>query len=121
MQRAGSMHPPRCTAQGRAKGGPHGEDKKEAWNFMPLCADCNLDMKTQNAIDWFYEVCKSNHNFKPLFEMLYRLWRARCQNIEGAASLPADLRMNSDEVDVRRTFLRSPHPHISNSSFLASR
>lgn len=35
-----------------AKGGPHGEDREEAWNFLPLCDQCNLDMKTQNAIDW---------------------------------------------------------------------
>ena len=66
-----------------AKGGPHGEDKKETWNFIPTCVTCNdaSNMGTKNAIDWFYEVCKSNHNFKPLFEMLYRLWRARCENI----------------------------------------
>ena len=37
-----------------AKGGPHGDDKKEVWNFFPLCKGCSLDMKTTNAIDWLY-------------------------------------------------------------------
>ena len=77
-----------------AKGGPHGEGPKEAWNFMPLCTACNLDMGTKNAVDWFYDKCKSIDNYMPLFEMLFRLWRGRYDNAEGAPALLPSLRWN---------------------------
>jgi len=65
-----------------AKGGPHGEHAKEAWNFMPLCRPCNDKMGTMNAVDWFYEKCKAIGDYMPLFEMLFRLWRGRHLNHE---------------------------------------
>lgn len=40
-----------------ANGGPSGTDAAYAWNFVPLCGPCNLDMKTQHLIDWFYDAC----------------------------------------------------------------
>jgi len=77
-----------------AKGGPHGEDPKEAWNFVPLCQPCNSDMGTTNAVDWFYRKCSIEKNFLPLFEMLFRLWRGRQLFPEGAPALPQALRWN---------------------------
>ena len=74
-----------------AKGGPHGEHAREAWNFMPLCGPCNTNMETQNAVDWFYERCKDSGDYMPLFEMLFRLWRGRHLNHEGAPPLPQKL------------------------------
>ena len=75
-----------------AKGGPHGEHAKEAWNFRPLCASCNTDMGTKNAVDWFYDKCNgSGGEYMPLFEMLFRLWRGRHLNLwkkEGEPALP---------------------------------
>ena len=75
-----------------AKGGPHGEHAKEAWNFMPLCDSCNTDMGTKNAVDWFYDKCNgSGGEYMPLFEMLFRLWRGRHLNLwkkEGEPALP---------------------------------
>jgi hypothetical protein len=80
-----------------AKGGPHGEDPNEAWNFVPLCKECNRMMKTDNAVDWFYHKCnEGNENYMPLFEMLFRLWRGRQSQSypAGAPPLPANLRWN---------------------------
>ena len=74
-----------------AKGGPHGDDKKQVWNFFPLCKDCNLDMKTTNAIDWLYQKCSLTSNWRPLFEVLFRLWRARYRTHDEAGSLPENL------------------------------
>ena len=72
-----------------AKGGPHGEDRKEAWNFMPLCATCNTNMGTTNAVDWFHAKCSASGDYMPLFEMLFRLWRGRDLNIENAPPPPS--------------------------------
>jgi hypothetical protein len=72
-----------------AKGGPHGEKKEEVWNFFPCCATCNRGLiQTKNAIEWFYEECKKrNESYGPLFELLFRLWRAREINLEDAPTL----------------------------------
>jgi len=75
-----------------SKGGPHGENIEETWNFMPLCRVCNRDdIKTHNAIDWFYEKGAATKDFLPLFEVLFRLWRGRKANVENATRLPARL------------------------------
>jgi len=69
-----------------AKGGPEGTDAKHAWNFVPLCESCNLDMKTEHLIDWFYRKCikqpTADTKFDALFEVLYRLQRA-CAKMVG--------------------------------------
>jgi hypothetical protein len=53
-------------------------------------------MKTTNAIEWFYDQCRlRNESYGPLFELLFRLWRAREINFEKAPDLPRDLAMLS--------------------------
>ena len=84
-----------------AKGGPHGEGPKEAWNFVPLCQPCNLEMGTTNAVDWFYDKCKSVDNYMPLFEMLFRLWRGRQFYPGSAPVLASHLRWDPPHSKVK--------------------
>ena len=64
-----------------SRGGPAGDKVEHVWDFMPLCKDCNLDMGTKNAIQWFYDECSRKNNFKPLYEVLWRLKKARERNV----------------------------------------
>lgn len=59
-----------------AKGGPDGSDKDHSWNFLPLCPECNLIMKTVHLIDWFYTECTNAKTFRILREVFQRLHRA---------------------------------------------
>lgn len=63
-----------------AEGGPDGTKEEHAWNFLPLCPECNHNMKTTHLIDWFYAECKPGskkvHTFRILREVFQRLHRA---------------------------------------------